>query len=106
MKFFYNGIKGSDGKLQGCSYSYGPYVNLPENCITIYGKKYRDFSAEVREAFTIENNSDCQTDYFENDRIRVMPSHPLYEQVKEAMLKHKAHNDVRFQKYLVRQEVA
>lgn len=93
LKFFYNGIKGSDGKLQGADYSLGGLWNSPTETITIYGKRYRDFSKEIHEAFVVINNSDCQSDYFEQDHIRVEPSHPLYQQVKAAYLKQKAHYD-------------
>lgn len=92
MKFFYNGIKASDGKLQKCYYSEGPYLKLPEGTITIYGKHYKNFSAEVSAAFKIEDGTDIQSDYFENQHIRVEPSHPLYAQVKEALEKQKARN--------------
>lgn len=90
IKFFYNGIKGSDGKLQKCSYSDGPLLHHPVGTITIYGKRYRPFSSEVAEALVIENNSDIQTDYFENDRIRIVPNHPLYAAVKAAVDKRNA----------------
>lgn len=93
LRFFWNGIKGSDGKLQRCSYSDGKLYHHPEGTITIYAKHYRDFSAEVRQQFQVENNSDMQTDYFENDSIRVTPDHPLYGQVKAALAARNAHYD-------------
>lgn len=91
MKFFYNGIKGSDGKLQKCSFSDGLLINFPAGTITIYADSYRGFYGDVADAFEIQNNSDSQTDYFERDRIRVTPNHPLYDQVKVALDKKKAH---------------
>lgn len=39
------------------------------------------FGAEVRAAFTIENNSNGGEDYFEADTIRLVSSHPLYAAV-------------------------
>ena len=93
MKFFYNGIKGSDGKLQKCYYADGPYHNLPSDCITIHGKHYKGFSEEVRNTFKVENGTELQTDYFENDRIRVFSSHPLYAQVKAAYEKQELHSN-------------
>ena len=85
IRFFWNGIKGSDGKLQPAQITNGAYYNLPAGTITIYAKKYSGFSEEVRAAFgSIENNSDSQTDYFETDKIRVVPTHPLYAAVKAA----------------------
>ena len=93
LKFFWNGIKDSDGKLQGASYSDGQLINHPAGTITIYGKRYRGFSAGIHDAFRVENNTDMQTDYFENDRIRVLPSHPLYAQVKAALQAQIEHNE-------------
>lgn len=93
LKFFYNGIKGSDGKLQKCDYSGGLLIGFPSGTITIYGCNYRSFSAEVCEAFEVVNSSDIMTDYFENDRIRVIPDHPLYSQVSEALVKREQHWD-------------
>ena len=90
IKFFYNGLKGSDGKLQKCSYSDSELINSPAGTITIYGRSYVGFSAEVADAFAIENDSNIQTDYFEHDRIRVVPSHPLYAAVKAALDKRQA----------------
>ncbi len=80
LKFFWNGIKGADGKLQRAFYSVGQLVNAPEGTITIYAKDGR-FNAEVRQHFEVLNDSDSMTDYFEDDRIRVSPDHPLYAQV-------------------------
>ena len=90
LKFFYNGIKDSDGKLQKAQYGLGPWTTLPSDTITIYAKRYRSFSKEVQQAFTVENNSDSRTDYFENDKIRVSSTHPLYAEVKAAALKAQA----------------
>lgn len=93
LKFFWNGIKDNGGKLQGASYSQSQLINHPAGTITIYGKRYRGFSSGIHDAFSIENNTDTQTDYFENDRIRVEPSHPLYAQVKAAADAQAAHFD-------------
>lgn len=85
LKFIWNGIKGSDGKLQKCSYSAGMLKNFPMGTVSIYAKDYTRFSAEIREAFIVENNSDSRADYFDFDTIRVIPSHPLYCDVLGAM---------------------
>lgn len=98
LKFFWNGIKGTDGKLQKCNYSDGILRSYPAGTITIYAKSYTRFSAEIAAAFDIQNDSDGQTDYFENDHIRVTPSHPLYSQVREALAKRDAHFETRFAK--------
>lgn len=90
LKFFWNGIKGSDGKLQFCSYSDTQLTNHPAGTITIYASGYKGtmrFKGDVAEAFAgnIQNDTDSQTDYFEDDHIRVLPTHPLYSQVKAAL---------------------
>lgn len=85
-RFYWNGIKDAKGaKLQRAHYNAGPYSRLPEGTITIYARDYTRFSDKVRACFVVENDSDMMTDYFETDRIRVIPSHPLYPEVKAAM---------------------
>jgi hypothetical protein len=93
LKFFYNGVKGSDGKLQNCDYSSSKLNGYADGTITIYGCDYRRFSDEVREQFEVFNSPDSMTDYFDNDRIRVKPDHPLYAQVAEALVKREQHWD-------------
>jgi hypothetical protein len=90
LKFFYNGIKGTDKKLQKVFYSNGPFKNLPTGTITIYAREYCRFTKEIRDIFTVKNDTDIMTDYFENDRIRVFPCHPLYNDVLEALNKAQA----------------
>lgn len=102
LRFFYNGIKGSDKKLQKCSYSISATRDYPAGTITIYKDGYMRFSDEVREEFKVENNSDSMIDYFETDKIRVLPTHPLYNQVKQACDKLSEHharvNEKRYQR--------
>jgi hypothetical protein len=96
LKFYWNGVKANGGKLQLAHYSKGNYTpesGLCNDTITVYGRHYNSFSAEVRAAFTVVNNSDSMTDYFEQDRIRVAPEHPLYAQVRAAYDKQDAHRD-------------
>lgn len=81
LQFYYNGIKDEKGaKLQKASYSFSIFNQI----ITIHGKNYQDFSVKVHEAFKVENDTDAMVDYFQNDRIRVEPSHPLYNEVFKA----------------------
>lgn len=92
IKFYYNGLKtGDHPKLQLCSYNADRRVHHAEGTITIEGKHYktcacgcddyhRDFSHEVFAAFW----ESCKERGFENDRIRVEPSHPLYPHVLKA----------------------
>ena len=84
LKFFYNGIKANGGKLQKASYSDGKLMNYPAGTITIYKKEYAGFSIEIAEAFEIDNQTDSQTDYFDKDKIRVVPFNAYYAQVKAA----------------------
>jgi hypothetical protein len=101
LRFFYNGIKAKDGKLQKCSYSVGGFFassGIPKDTITIYGSNYKRFSVEIQQAFTVENDSDGQTDYFENDRIRVRPDHLLYAAVKAAYDKNMERRERLYQK--------
>lgn len=95
VKFMWNGIK-VDGKLHKCWYSNSSLTGFPEGTITIYGKHYQDLPAI--EGLTIENDSDSMTDYFENDRVRITPNHPLYNEVKSALDKLNEHNEKRFAK--------
>lgn len=71
-----------DGKRVGVNYFKGPWIGINQATIKIRPRKGRCFPQVVRSAFEIENNSDSQTDYFEADCIRVLPGHPLYEQIK------------------------
>ena len=73
-----------NGKRIGIRYSVGPWVpGVDPATIKIRPKQY-SFPAEIRSIFAVENNSDSREDYFEKDTIRVLPGHPLYEQVKAA----------------------
>lgn len=102
LKFYWNGIKGENGKLQRCFYSSGALLHHPEGTITIYSRDYSHFTKDINDAFEVENDSDLMTDYFEKDRIRVLPSHPLYNQVLEAVRLMEKHNEKRHSKYLER----
>ena len=73
-----------NGKRAGIRISVGPWVaGVPAELIKVRCKT-GVFPAEFREAFAVENNSDSREDYFENDCIRLMPGHPLYEAAKAA----------------------
>lgn len=102
--FYWNGIKDTKGgRLQPAFYSdMGPTGGVsgryPAHTITIHAKRYNHFSDLVASCFTVQNDSDTQTDYFEQDRIRVIPEHPLYPKVKAALDAQDAHNAKRFAK--------
>lgn len=91
LTFYWNGIKDNGGKLQTCFYSAAPLIVHPEGTITIYKRGYEGFSAGIRDAFMVENDSDYQSDYVVTDTIRVEPTHPLYSQVKRALDARTAH---------------
>jgi len=100
IKFFYNGLKVNGSKLYKAHYSIGNLTpqaqekhGYNDKTITIYARDYLRFPQEVRNAFTVENNTDMMTDYFEKDRIRVKEDHPLYDQVYKAVLAAKAHQE-------------
>jgi len=101
--FFWNGIKDAKGeKLQKAHYSMGGYTNVPAemsaDTITIYARDYSGFSSLVRDCFEVKNDSDLMSDYFDNDRIQVLPVHPLYPQVRAAFDAQQAHRDRRVAK--------
>ena len=87
IKFFYNGLKVDNGKLQKAHYSFQQSCDSVKAEITIYGKHYVDFSKEVSEIFEVQNDTDMMTDYFEQDRIRVSPMNIMFKQVAEAYVK-------------------
>lgn len=90
--FYWNGLKDAKAdKLQKAWYSLGNTIGAPEGTITIYARDYARFSALVRGCFVVENDTDTMTDYFDSDRIRVTPSHPLYAQVRGAWEAQEAH---------------
>jgi hypothetical protein len=85
LKFYWNGIKDNGGRLQRAFYSLGGLIpKYPAETITIFARDYDHFSAGVRAAFKVENDSDMMSDYFERDHIRVLPDHPLYSEVRGA----------------------
>jgi hypothetical protein len=97
--FYWNGLKDAKGdKLQKAHYSAGACSGAPEGTITIYARDYARFSKVVRACFVVENDSDPMTDYFDSDRIRVTPAHPLYPRVQAAQADQDAHHQARMAK--------
>lgn len=97
--FYYNGIKDAKGeKLQKCYYSDGAYNNYPKGTIGIGARDYNRFSPLISECFNVKNDSDSQSDYFCNDRIYVLPVHPLYPQVLAALNASQANFNNRMEK--------
>ena len=92
LKFYWNGIKDNGGKLQTCHYSAGMLINHPAGTLTIYKREYSGFSAGIREAFAVSNDTDILTDYIVQDVVRVEPSHQLYGDVFKAYQAQEEHN--------------
>ena len=61
-----------------CWYHRGSLRTAPD-AVTIYAKSYADSLADVFPANRVENNTELQTDYFEKDRVRILPDDPLWE---------------------------
>ncbi len=66
------------GKKVRCWYHRGSYTFAPD-AVTIYAKSYADSLADVFPGERVENNTELQTDYFEKDRVRILPGDPLWE---------------------------
>ena len=82
IKWFWNGFKVNGSKaLTKAHYSF------QKTQLTVYGKEYKDFPPELAEVFTVENNTDLITDYFDNDKIRIEPSHPEFQAAAQAYIK-------------------
>lgn len=81
MKFTTTGIKEATCYTP-CHYSAGQGITKDE--VWIYARRYKDFGPETNAAFQVIDDSDSQTDYFVNEKIKVRTSHPLYAQVLAA----------------------
>lgn len=73
-----------NGKRVAVRYSVGPWVEGVNPGLIKIRPRGSSSLADLRSAFTIENNSDSREDYFEADSIRVLPGHPLYAEIKTA----------------------
>lgn len=100
IKFFYNGFKVNGGALYKVYYNDGPLMHYPQGTITIYARDDNRtyMPKEMRQLFEVENNTDSQSDYFENDRIRVLPTHKLYAEIKAACEAAKAKSQAKYGK--------
>jgi hypothetical protein len=73
-----HGFTVNGGKLQKCSYSWG---NI-KDCIRVRAKDYERFSSEIKELFTVLNDSDSQQDYFSNDKFLIWEDNPFFMEAK------------------------
>ena len=83
LKFYYNGIRASDSKLQRCNYYMGKLIDYPNktNVIMITAQDYMLFSKAVCAVFDVLDDSHAYSDYCSKQYIYVEPDHPLYAQV-------------------------
>ena len=88
IKFMHNGIK-INGKLYCCFYQKGGYTEqskLPREAITIYSKSYERIPKNM--GLNVINETDLQTDYFEKDRILILPDCEHYNAALQAYNKY------------------
>lgn len=80
IRFFWNGIKVNGGKLIRCYY----FTDSKSDSVTISA---RDYDHLPRDLFTVKNETDLYTDYFDSDSATLTPAHPLYKYARAAALK-------------------
>ena len=80
IRFFWNGIKVNGGKLIRCFY----FTDSKSDSVTISA---RDYDHLPRDLFTVKNETDLYTDYFDSDSATLTPAHPLYKYARAAALK-------------------
>ena len=95
IKFMYNGIK-VNGKLVKGFWGKGGYTNGAEFCF--YADSY--YSPELRELFSVRNDSDIMTDYHETEHVYFFPGDQNIEQVAAAYKKQELRRDERYLKRL------
>lgn len=82
VKFMYNGIK-INGKLVKGFWDKGDYSNG-----ALYGFYADSYcSRELREVFSVKNESDIMTDYFETDKIQFFAGDKYLKEVESAWQK-------------------
>lgn len=73
IKFFYNGLR-LNGSRTLCRVGYS--LDLDAQTVTIYARSGETLPHEL---FTVENDTDLYTDYFDSDRATLTQAHPLYK---------------------------
>lgn len=84
IRFYYNGIRVNNGELIKCGYS-----NYNPDEIVIYARRCNQLPKDY---FTVENDTDIYTDYFDNDRAILTINHPLYKYAKAAFTSAQLHD--------------
>ena len=80
IRFFWNGIKVNGGKLIRCYY----FTDSRSDSVTIGA---RDYDHLPRDLFTVKNETDLYSVYFDSDSATLTPAHPLYKYARAAALK-------------------
>lgn len=78
VKFYYNGIKVDGGRLIPCHFWFD------ENSVSF---SVKGCNSLPREYFTVKNNSDPYSDYFDDDHTTLTAEHPLYKYARYVALK-------------------
>ncbi len=89
VRIYWNGIKIDGGKLIRCGYSLNNNADGAPS-VSIYAKDYNNLP---RDLFTVENDSDSYSDYFEEDHAHIGPDHPLFKYFRYAAEKAQARMD-------------
>ena len=92
IKFYWNGIKVNGGRLIPCYYCIIENADGNES-ISISTKDYHGLPHEY---FTVKNNSDPYTDYFDNDRTTLTTEHPLYKYARYAAWKDRVRGNEKY----------
>lgn len=96
LKIFYNGFKVSGGNFQKFGKLQRYWISNSNRIdgkkgFTIYARDYEGFSKEVRDYFSVVNNTEIQTDYFEKDKIFVEAGSKYFNEINEAFNKGQNH---------------
>jgi len=86
IQFSYSGIKQDGVFFKGIWY-WGNITSSDKKVITFYATGYAPLPEKIRSFFSVENETDAKTDYFEGDKFRVEQSHPLFKRVAPEMIK-------------------
>ena len=78
MKILQEGIRTEKKEYIKCRYSSGAINSQPIGTITVYSDEYGRLPEEIEKTFTVQNDSDSQTDYFCHSYFHVQPNHKLY----------------------------
>ncbi len=81
LRFFYNGVKGNDKKLQPCYYK--KYLDCPDTII-ICNDNNIHFTKQILDALIVENNTNTITSTFEKYHIAIAINHPMHSAVEYA----------------------